>query len=236
MKVIEPGHIYQLQHLDGSGAGLLVFVNRETGTEHEGTQTQDVLRVLIDRTQHCDGCLRWDGNDKIIHHLRMALALHEARALERKTEKGVLKPELVQTGDDGHFIVNEEVEASEAEARVRRYGSTMHAADSAEYERIKPLVHLTPNDADDVVFLKDRLRSLYASVDELSAHGQLNQAATVRQDIVETHKKLNELETPAYYEGDPPTSMGCHVPPYQCSIPGCSESGLCEECRKRGAR
>ncbi len=106
MKVIESGHIYQLQHTDGAGAGVLVFVNRESGTEHEGTQTQDVLRALIDRTLHCDKCLRWDGNDKIVHHLRMALSLHEARALERKTEKGELQSEKVQVHSDGHFALN----------------------------------------------------------------------------------------------------------------------------------
>lgn len=105
MKVIEKGHIYQLQHLDGDGASLLVFVNREAGDEHEGTQTQDVLRVLIDRTQHCDACLRWPGNDAIIYHLRMALALHEARALERKTAKGIIEPENVPVGPDGHFAI-----------------------------------------------------------------------------------------------------------------------------------
>src|SRR5258708_5788933 len=103
MKIIEPGHVYQLQHFDGTGSSLLVFVNREPGTEHEGTQTQEVLRALIDRTQHCDQCLRWAGNDTIIEHLRMALVLHEARALERKTQKGQLQPENVSTASDGHF-------------------------------------------------------------------------------------------------------------------------------------
>ena len=105
MKIIEPGHIYQLVHQDGSGAGVLVFVNREDGTEHEGTQTQEVLRALIDRTQHCDRCLRWDGNDQIIAHLRAALVLHEARALERKTAKGEIEPEKIETGPDGHFRI-----------------------------------------------------------------------------------------------------------------------------------
>src|ERR1700685_4065659 len=126
MKIIEPGHIYELDWLDGqpktfgtmaklpvSGFTLrteynenqLVFVNRED-KPHPGTQTQEVLRALIDRTQHCDRCLRWEGNDKIIKHLRMALALHEARALERKTEKGLLLPEKVATAEDGHFKVH----------------------------------------------------------------------------------------------------------------------------------
>ena len=138
MKVIERGHVYQLHHIDGSNASLLVFVNREVGTEHEGTQTQEVLRAYIDkakldlhqvtegmtalinRTQHCDSCLRWEGNDKIVAHLahaiqgyddaikamRMALVLHEARALERKTEKGELEPESVETDRDGHYVLS----------------------------------------------------------------------------------------------------------------------------------
>lgn len=33
----------------------------------------------------------------------------------------------------------DEDDPREVEARLQRYGSTMHAADSAEYERIKPL-------------------------------------------------------------------------------------------------
>jgi hypothetical protein len=106
MIVIEAGHIYRLNWLDGEDQGTaseLIFVNREEGTKHPGTQTQEVLRALIDRTQHCDRCLRWDGNDKIIYHLRMALALHESRAIERKTEKGYIPPERIATGADGHF-------------------------------------------------------------------------------------------------------------------------------------
>lgn len=122
MRVIEAGHIYELNWLDGSPAAMiakpgdkaiqdaaafenqLIFVNRES-TPHAGTQTQEVIRALIDRTQHCDRCLRWEGNDLIINHLRMALVLHEARALERKTEKGYIKPELILTDADGHFIL-----------------------------------------------------------------------------------------------------------------------------------
>jgi hypothetical protein len=109
MKIVEPGHVYELHSLDGDGTPVTItFVNREPGTEHPGTQTQEVLRSLIDRTMHCDNCLRWAGNDKIIHHLRMALALHESRALERKAEKGYYDPEQVVTnGRDGHFAITE---------------------------------------------------------------------------------------------------------------------------------
>lgn len=118
MRILEPGHVYELNWLDGQSpiklgvdnvpdlTNVLVFVNREKGTEHPGTQTQEVIRALIDRTQHCDRCLRWEGNDQIIYHLRMALVLHEARALERKTIKGIINPEHVLTGPDGHFLLN----------------------------------------------------------------------------------------------------------------------------------
>lgn len=107
MKIIEPGHIYELHTLDKSHLDdpneTIVFVNRED-RPHPGTQTQEVIRALIDRTRHCDNCLRWPGNDQIIYHLRMALVLHEARALERKTEKGIILPELVAVEEkDGHF-------------------------------------------------------------------------------------------------------------------------------------
>jgi hypothetical protein len=117
MRVIEPGHVYELDHLDGSSRQRLTFVNREAGTKHEGTQTQEVLRaivdclnVLIDRTNHCDGCLRWEGNDRIIKAMseaqrqaRLALLYHEHRALERKLDKGRFMPERAETAEDGHY-------------------------------------------------------------------------------------------------------------------------------------
>lgn len=124
MRIIEPGHIYELHVLDrpdvkeGHSDGVndtLVFVNREPGKEHPGYQTQEVLRALIDRTMHCDNCLRWSGNDLIIHHLRMALVLHEARALERKVEKGIIQPENINTDPrDGHFHIVQHVCSADA--------------------------------------------------------------------------------------------------------------------------
>lgn len=118
MKVIEPGHVYELAVLDGPEPVVIRFVNRED-TPHSGTQTQEVLRaqidaleVLIDRTNHCDGCLPWIGNERIIkamseaqRQLRLALLYHEQRAMERKIDKHDWKPELVPLANDGHFEV-----------------------------------------------------------------------------------------------------------------------------------
>jgi hypothetical protein len=120
MQVIEPGHVYLLENLDGNPRQqLLYFVNREGKDSHVGTQTQealrmtiDVMEVLIDRTNHCDGCLRWEGNDRIIkalseaqRQMRLALLIHEERALERKLERGTLRPEVCSVAQDGHFKI-----------------------------------------------------------------------------------------------------------------------------------
>ena len=122
MRIIEPGHVYKLDppypEKMGAPEQRLTFVNREAGTEHGGTQTQEVLRALIDRTIHCDNCLRWEGNDKIIYHLRMALVLHEARTLERKVEKGLLKPEYIKVGEDGHFLLERDEQAKQFEPQA----------------------------------------------------------------------------------------------------------------------
>jgi hypothetical protein len=121
MRVVEPGHVYALDPFDGDYPQYLVFVNREKGSEHSGTQTQEVLRAtidmmdcLIDRTNHCDGCLPWPGNERIIkalsesqRQMRLAILYHEERALERKVDKGTLRPEIAATGTDGHFVVEE---------------------------------------------------------------------------------------------------------------------------------
>ncbi len=104
MLIEKEGHIYRLKNIDGDGYQTLTFVCREAHLGlHEGTQTQEVLRAVIDHTMHCDNCRRWTRNDEIIHHLRRALLLHEIRALERKFDKGQLEPENVAVGDDGHY-------------------------------------------------------------------------------------------------------------------------------------
>jgi hypothetical protein len=112
VKVIEEGHIYELDTQDRDDPEVLTFVNRED-TPHGGTQTQEVIRALIDRTMHCDNCLRWEGNDLVIYHLRMALVMHESRALARKVHKGIMKPEDVITDRDGHFAVEEDVPSTD---------------------------------------------------------------------------------------------------------------------------
>jgi hypothetical protein len=117
MKVIYPGHRYELAHLDGDGASVLQFVQRAPlHPPCEGTQCQEVLRALIDRVKVLDAEIRWPPNDELLKHLRMALALFEARALLRHVEKGHLHPEQLAVGPDGHFIYAAEGRAGQVAA------------------------------------------------------------------------------------------------------------------------
>lgn len=122
MKVLDRGHKYELEHRDGSGKTVIQYVDKEPGTEKEGVISQEVLRMLIDRTRYCNNCLPHPNNERIIYHLRMALVLHESRALERKVEKSIIKPEYVPTGEDGHYkIPVEPVEVGEVTSELDPY-------------------------------------------------------------------------------------------------------------------
>jgi len=105
MKILERGHKYKLDTLDGEFPVELTFVKRFRGIDnHAGTTSQEVLRCLIDRVQTLDAEAPWDGNEEIIKYLRLALVLHESRALFRKVEKGKMNPEtILVSNQDGHF-------------------------------------------------------------------------------------------------------------------------------------
>lgn len=130
MKVIEPGHIYELPNLEHSGTQQLTFIKRSSGAvdygdqEHPGTNTQSVLRALIDRTLFLDDVLTAVETQDAAYYLRMALYTYEARAWRRKQQKlnreaGVNDPgeerytdvpfseqdiEQRPVGHDGHII------------------------------------------------------------------------------------------------------------------------------------
>lgn len=104
MKVINPGHSYEVAHLDSNGKTTITFVNRGHGCDSEGTTCQELLRVLIDRVKFLDNELPWDGNEGILQHLRMALILFECRALLRKVEKHKILPEFLTVNNEDLHI------------------------------------------------------------------------------------------------------------------------------------
>lgn len=109
MKVIKPGHRYELANLKTPGASTLQFYQdgRIHGETVDGPSTQEVLRACIERVQSLDAEKPWSRNEEITAHLRRAILLFEIRALERKVERG-FAIERLPTGEDGHIQWREE--------------------------------------------------------------------------------------------------------------------------------
>ena len=95
MKIIIPGHVYELQNVDGDGTQILKFVQRRDHNGEllpvenrvEGLQTQEVLRCLIDRTLYLNAEQAWHENIIAVNHMRGALRVYEVRAAHRHLDK-----------------------------------------------------------------------------------------------------------------------------------------------------
>lgn len=100
MKVIDPGHVYELDCLDHDPSKdahilrkhRLIFVKREgerfpgnVGTR-SGTTTQEVLRALIDRTKYVDAQIHSRMNHGALNGLRAAMFFLELRAAGERGE------------------------------------------------------------------------------------------------------------------------------------------------------
>lgn len=100
MKIIDPGHLYDLESLDhglrdeiGDPTVRLRFVKRigekfpgNDGVGYAGTTSQEVLRALIDRTKYVEAqrsdCTNWQA----IRDLRSALVEFEMRAARERDD------------------------------------------------------------------------------------------------------------------------------------------------------
>lgn len=112
MKVLEPGHVYELANLDSDGVQVLTFLRRSSPAiqhefDHPGTNTQELIRVIIDltkividRTQFLDEVIPAIENQDLIWHARMLLLGYEGRAYRRKQDK-------VNRGKDEHTSFRE---------------------------------------------------------------------------------------------------------------------------------
>lgn len=105
MKVIDPGHDYEIAVLDADPERPLrhhlSFVKR-VGEKypgnvghHAGTTIQEVLRALIDRVKYVDGQIPDVRNSMVLFFLRRAIWLLEDRAAERHGRR-FLDPNLVE--------------------------------------------------------------------------------------------------------------------------------------------
>lgn len=89
MRVIDPGHYYRLNTLDGDDERVFLrFVKRNNPPDkfpgntdaYPGTTTQEVIRALIDRTKYVQNQVQFPENEVVLQNLRIALFNLEARA------------------------------------------------------------------------------------------------------------------------------------------------------------
>lgn len=112
MKIIDPGHTYEVENVDGEGTQTIQFVHRRghdgqllaEDQRKEGIQSQELLRVLIDRTIYLHIEQPWSENVKIVQQLRDALRTYEARAARSAVEKLPMPERQSFCKECGHFL------------------------------------------------------------------------------------------------------------------------------------
>ena len=106
MDVLDPGHNYKLNCLDGDAFIELRFVKRKgkkypgNKTCYCGTNIQEVLRAVIDRCRYLDNQVPCDETKEVISLMRHAIIQLELRA-------------AVRHGRDTHFLVTADLENGE---------------------------------------------------------------------------------------------------------------------------
>lgn len=106
MRVVDPGHLYELNTLDGVIDVKLQFVKRcgenypgNSEPPYPGVTTQEVLRALIDRTKYVNGQHACEENEAALHCLRDALVEFERRAARVRGDTVVLRRALHSVTD-----------------------------------------------------------------------------------------------------------------------------------------
>ncbi len=106
MKVIDPGHEYSLDSLDGEQENRLVFVKREGAKypgnvgSHPGTTTQEVLRALIERAHYVNSQSLCAETERVIELLTDAILWLELRAARLHDRRMTSSIEDIISGAD----------------------------------------------------------------------------------------------------------------------------------------
>lgn len=86
IQVLDPGHEYLLNSLDGEQENRLVFVKREGEKypgnigSHPGTTMQEVLRALIDRATYVNNQIPFEETQRAILYMKLVIYYLEVRA------------------------------------------------------------------------------------------------------------------------------------------------------------
>lgn len=89
MQILDAGHTYRLAGYDGGKPQVLVFLKRDgegfpfNEGRHGGTNCQEVLRALINRTEFLASQVPCAETEAAIGCMKTALFLFEARAARR---------------------------------------------------------------------------------------------------------------------------------------------------------
>lgn len=121
MKVLVKGHKYIVHHVGDDGDQCIDFVQRRKyngerfpdGFEYPGILSQELIRVLIDRTLYLNAEEPCTEDVEIIHHLRDALTLYESRAARKNIEKLVKVEEAKVCHKCHHILCHHQIKAHE---------------------------------------------------------------------------------------------------------------------------
>lgn len=91
MRVLDLGHTYELDTLDGGGTELLLFVKRNNPPEkfpgnksaYPGTTIQEVMRAVIDRLKYVNNQVPCEETALSVEKARSIIWLLEKRAAQR---------------------------------------------------------------------------------------------------------------------------------------------------------
>jgi hypothetical protein len=127
LRVVEPGHIYEVHNVDGPGVQRIIFVRRrgddgrmlKIDERHKGILAQELMRVLIDRTLYLNAEAPCVEDIEAINLLRRCLMLFESRAARRTIEK-LPMPEMTDVCARCHHILCRCDEPSRLEHGIER--------------------------------------------------------------------------------------------------------------------
>lgn len=93
MKMIEPGHIYDLENMEFPNTHQRIsFIKKSDDgsgvlqTDHDGTTNEEVLKVLIERVSYLNHKLPCKENEIALKALREAFAVLNARTKIRRQQ------------------------------------------------------------------------------------------------------------------------------------------------------
>lgn len=112
MRIVEAGHVYEAENVDGPGSQRIAFVRRRDpageplpmAQRAPGMLTQELLRIAIDRTLYLYAEAPCDEDTKIVEKLRECLALYESRAARRIIERTAKPETLLPCSICGHVL------------------------------------------------------------------------------------------------------------------------------------